>query len=157
MDFEEAIADLEAASKAAPDIEGLRKIRATLVEPDFFHRLDEIISRSHNRPEARRELESRLLATKHGFREQIASRTEDHGQMTAIVTGSGLAVGVGGVLALLTQSTLFPLFPLLPIAAGIYSVWRGTLASRRLALEIAVLGDIDDVVDRHLDALRKEK
>lgn len=154
MDFEKVLDDLQAASMAVPDIDGLRNIRAVLIQPDFFRQLEEIVARSHNQPDARHDLQSRLLAAKHAFREQKVSRAHDHAQSGTIVTGGGLAVGVGGILALLTPTPLFPLFPLLAIAAGAYSIWRGSNANRQLALEIAVIEDIDAAIDSHLSALR---
>lgn len=89
MDFEKVLDDLQAASAAVPDIDGLRNIRTVLIQPDFFRQLEEIVARSHNQPDARHDLQSRLLAAKHAFREQKVSRAHDHAQSGPIVTGGG--------------------------------------------------------------------
>ncbi len=57
-------------------------------------------------------------------------------------------------MAAATQILVFRPLALLAVGAGGYSVVRGVITNRRLALEISCLNDMVEVLDKHVEKLQ---
>lgn len=157
-DLEKALSDLgSTAASADADVDKLRATRHFLTSGALARQLDQVKTRLHNQPGAIAELEDRLRAIKFAYRDLRAEREERRQQLGILLTGGGSALAGGGLLAAATQAIIYPPMALLAIGVGAYVAWRGTLESRRLALEISSLDDIVEALDRGIERLQEKR
>lgn len=102
-DFENAVSEIRKAAVSGTDLDGLRALRALLVDAAFTQQLDDLIERSHNRPNERTAMAAVLEEIKFALRDQLAVRVEQHTQIGLVALGGGVALSVGAVLAVATQ------------------------------------------------------
>jgi hypothetical protein len=155
MEFQEPLAELLDAAKAELDLEGLRKTRTLLSSAALVSLLAELVSRSHNDRAAVEALIALLRGLRFSFGDQVERRKELRQQMHALAMGGGSTLMVGAILAAATQVFIFLPLALLPIGVGLYSAWRGSREAVRLALEISALDDILELLDGHVETLRR--
>ena len=155
MNAEAAIAGLESSVVSPADLESLHAFRLLLANPALAQDLKDTISRSHNRPQTKGNFLHRLNLLLFHFRDQRSKRSQELSQLSAIVINGGMGVVGAAVVALATELLTNPLLIAFPIAGGAYSVWRGALANRHLALEISALGDIVEMLERLASGLRE--
>ena len=155
--IENAIAEIRDVANTPRDLQTLRAVRDLLISSGFAREVSNTLARHHNEPDILNEMASRLEKARFAFKDQIVERAHRHNLVSnfAIVGGAGV-VG-GAVVALATQSLLFPPLALVAMATGGYSAWRGSIENRRLSLEIAALNDIADVLSRHIGKMQSER
>lgn len=155
MEFQERLAELLDAARTKFDLKGLRATRSVLSGSEFTSLLRDLVSRSHNDPDAVSALIILLRDLRFSFRDQIERRKELRQQMHALAMGGGSTLMVGAILATSTQVLAFLPITLLPMGIGLYAAWRGSRDALRLALEISALDDILELLDGHIDGLRR--
>jgi hypothetical protein len=148
-DFHATLASLLSEAQSNPDLEGLIATRTLLISSAFREKLSEHLRRLHNESTERDNTAAKLAELRFAFRDQLASRTDQHAQTGLVAVGGGTALTIGAVLAAATQIMAFAPLAIVPFAIGAYYGWRGAKASRRLALEISALSDIVTTLEKH--------
>ena len=154
VDLEQITRDMALVAQSQPDLSSLRGARELLTSAGFARQLEAIIARSHNRPASLSEFANQLRGLKFQFRDLLTERSELHSQISLLAVTGGSTLVVGAVVAAATQILVFPPLALLAVGAGGYSVVRGVITNRRLALEISCLNDMVEVLDKHVEKLQ---